>query len=188
MSVRDRIEREQCQQETPAPARPRKSGVAGNSPTASTREFTSGAEFQTAGPEVLPKLGPRAGGMTANASMNTTVRSRLDQQRAMQEAKSEQPTRTAIAEFYLREYEIERQQKADREAREAREQNERIANERRVEAENARMFGIRLAFDQAPGGSATPDERRRVMTALKKFPDADGDKALSVLMTLRGAI
>src|SRR5947209_2215298 len=128
-SVRSRWEREfhrQESREAPAPARPR-SPLTTAAITQSTREHDRAAAFQAAGPEILPKLGPRAEQMSSShVPTVTSVRSRLDQ-RAEQEARSQQPTRTAAAEFYLAEYDREQANKKQRELDEEKRNRDLIA-------------------------------------------------------------
>jgi hypothetical protein len=188
-SVRDRIEREQrSQQETPAPMRPR-SPLTTAAITASTRERDRAAAFQTAEPEVLPKLGPEAGGRTANQSFNGSVRDRLNKQRYLEEENREHPDPRAAAHHFLDEHYREEAEQKERELEAQRLQNERIAKDQAIEQSNLRNWNINLAFSQAPGGPPSADERRRVLAALQKFPDANpAVKVVSILLTLRGAI
>src|SRR4051812_13351103 len=111
-SVRDRIEREREQRsrQSPEPPAPMRRGsplsVATHQP--STRERADAREFEVTPERLTPIDKHRAEQMTSVHSPTvTSVRSRLDQQRAAEEAKSEQPTRTAAAEFYLAEYDRE---------------------------------------------------------------------------------
>lgn len=146
-------------------------------------------------PDQIVKLDPhRSTGLTANHSYNESVRSRLDRERYAAEVTAEQPTVSDATEHYYRIYKAEQAEKAEREARELREQQERQARAAREEQEraeyNRKIVPINLVLGSAPGGPATPDERRRVLEAAQRRYSGlpTPSQALTILLVLRAAI
>jgi hypothetical protein len=184
-SVRDRIERQRSHQEPEpsAPARPRSPLAGGDHHAASTRERAQAREFETSSDLTPPIDRHRATGLTSvhSSFSQTSVRGRLDQQLAVEQAKNAQPSRTANAQYWLDAREEEQRTIAARAAERDREMQERIARDKAIEASNARALIAGLAFDQF---DATPEERRRIL-ALPGAADASPEKLVSMLLTVR---
>jgi hypothetical protein len=184
-SVRERLESEQRshqEPEAPASAMGRGSPLTVATHQPSTRQRAEALEWEAAGPEILPKLGPRAEQMSSShVATMTSVRSRLDQQLAVEQAKSECPTRTANSQYWLDAHEAEQRKIAARVAERDREMRERIARDKAIEASNARALVVGLCFDQF---DATPAERRRIL-ALPGAADASPETLVSQLLEVR---
>jgi hypothetical protein len=125
---------------------------------------------------------------TQHSPTVTSVRGRLDQQRAAEELKSEpQAQRSALAEHYLAEYKKDESAKKQRELDEQRRNLDAIARQKELTAQNLRAFQINLMFNSAPGGPATPAERKRILS-LPAAKDASPDTILSMLVVLRDTV